>query len=229
MALVSVKVAGGDISVEKLIQIFGANLRAEGCVSKDFQLAVMTDILSVDRSEMWSHARLFTVGTTAQLHHELLSRIVHIRARIQAVRLANTRDLSETWRHHSETPARMAGIPENLHRAIQAIVGPADVAWNGAANGAPYGETNHRTDPATKQPKTPRVTVKEYYLTVGGNRAAQPYRFTSRRTDGKVAFYYSASHVGNSYQYRMLCDNAGVPVIRDVNNNWGDSYVKKEI
>lgn len=60
-------------------------------------------------------------------------------------------------------------------------------------------ESPHQSDPETGRPKGPHVTVTEYYVNGADGRRA-----TKRTEQGKVTYYYSATHNFNGYQYRRL-------------------------
>ena len=225
--IISVKIAGGDITASKAAEIFRANLRAEGCLEQELQMAVMEDVMSIAQiGTLWDHQRTFTYFTEAQFREVLLGKIVHIQGRIAIVRynlrVAETKKIKTTHKHSDESIMKFGEIPANLQGAVRYIVGLV----GGEGFGATYGEANHNTDPVTKRTKAGQVGVREYYLVIANNRAASPYRFTVRSDRGKYTYYYSSVHIGNSYQYKLLCDDNGIPVVRDTANQWGDSILK---
>jgi hypothetical protein len=91
------------------------------------------------------------------------------------------------------SPVARASVNAADVAAIASLLNTGDVG-NGITN-----KSSHSTDPETGRPKIGGVTVSEFY--VNGDKG----RRATKRTEGtRISYYYSKSHVANTYQYARL-------------------------
>jgi hypothetical protein len=219
--IINVKIHGADISAKKAASIIKNRLADWGCEGERRQSYLMEDVLSVSQSSVsgiWPTTQTRTFLSEKELYDYLLSKEIQIRilipSSIENLKRSDTRNLISKLKNNDmlNAPIRFSSLPTECRLAVRQIVGDPDgsnqeLSW--------HGEASHRTDPAgnnaTKIGKT--AIVKEYYLT-RGPRSSSPYRFTSRSANGITSYYYSPTHPGSQYRYKLLLDNDGLPVLR---------------
>jgi hypothetical protein len=92
-----------------------------------------------------------------------------------------------------------------LDPLLRSNVKPADIAAinslmaTGKVGNGVTNESAHNTDPETGSVRGNSVSVKEFYI-----NGAEGRRATRRSENGKVTYYYSDSHVANTYKYQRL-------------------------
>jgi hypothetical protein len=113
---------------------------------------------------------------------------------LDSVHLARYRGNGPTLKSAmSLAPLARAKVNANDVVAINALMTTGGVG-NGISD-----KSAHTTDPETGFPKSGLVTVSEFYVSGKDGRRA------TKRTEGQTtSYYYSKSHVANTYEYARL-------------------------